>query len=259
MIPRCKRCNSRSIVYDRSLGGRAVCSACGTPISEKIGISSRRSFSAWRSPGTRGKTFSFKTPIAWLLPLGLVGFYLYLMANPRAVSHWLAPYSPSSRNSWWIKTPADVEILIDQAQRADSETVDPSVHGTIRDLITRLKAKGVRVLISERVIEHAAGVWDPGLGEIRLRPSTVSMGSRVLAEVLAHETAHVAQSCRAGGIGKNSEPMGIKVNPAEVFRHQLDSPLYKGHPGTKAIELEAFTVGANPPWAIKLLDHFCKG
>ncbi len=55
-----------------------------------------------------------------------------------------------------------------------------------------------------------------------------------------------------------AKPMGIKVNPAEVFRHQLDSPLYKGHPSTKAIELEAFSVGANPPWAIKLLDHFCK-
>jgi hypothetical protein len=181
------------------------------------------------------------------------------VANPRAVSHWLAPYSPSSRDSWWIKTPADIELLIDQAQKTDSEIVDPSVHETVREMITRLKAKGVRLLISERVMEHAGGVWDPGLAEIRLRPSTVTMGSRVLAEALAHESAHVAQSCRAGGIGKNSEPMGIKVNPAEVFRHQLDSPLYKGHPSTKAIELEAFSVGANPPWAIILLDHFCKG
>jgi hypothetical protein len=181
------------------------------------------------------------------------------MVNPRAVSHWLAPYSPSSRDSWWIKTPADIELLIDQAQKADSEIVDPSVHETVRELIARLKAKGVHLLISEKVMENAGGVWDPGLAEIRLRPSTVTMGSRVLAEALAHESAHVAQSCRAGGIGKNSETMGIKVNPAEVFRHQLGSPLYKGHPSTKAIELEAFSVGANPPWAIKLLDHFCKG
>jgi hypothetical protein len=180
------------------------------------------------------------------------------MANPRAVSHWLAPYSPSSRDSWWIKTPADIELLIDQAQKADRETVDPWVHGTIRNLIASLQAKGVRLLISERVMEHAGGEWDPGLAEIRIRASTVSMGSTVLAEALSHETAHVAQSCRAGGLGKSSEPMGIKVDPAEVFRYQLDSPLYKGPPSSKAIELEAFSVGANPPWAIRLLDHFCK-
>ncbi len=204
-------------------------------------------------------SLSVKTVIAWLLPIGLAGCYLYLISNPRAVSHWLAPYSPSSRNAWLIKTPADVELLIGQAQKADRETVQQSVHGTMRELIAGLQAKGVRLLISENVMEHAGGEWDPGMAEIRIRPSTVTMGSRVLAEVLAHETAHVSQSCRAGGLGKNSEPMGIKVNTAEAFQHQLDSPLYKGPPSSKAIELEAFSVGANPPWAIKLLDYFCKG
>jgi ribosomal protein S27E len=192
MTPRCKRCNSRSIVYDRSLGGRPVCSACGTPISETKGITSSQSRSIGRAPGTLRQTFSFKTAIAWILPISLVGCYVYLTANPRAVSHWLAPYSPSSRDSWWIRTPADIELLIDQAQKADSEIVDPSVHDTVRELITRLKAKGVRLLISDRVMEHAGGVWDPGLAEIRLRPSTVTMGSMVLAEALAHESAHVA-------------------------------------------------------------------
>ncbi|WP_323357448.1 hypothetical protein [Cyanobium gracile] len=181
------------------------------------------------------------------------------MGNPRAVSHWLAPYSPSSRNAWWIKTPADIELLIDQAKKTDREAVDLSVHRTIRELVPRLQDKGVRLLITDKVMEHAGGEWDPGTAEIRIRPSTVSMGSRVLAEALAHETAHVAQSCRAGGLGKNSEPMGIQVNTAEVFKHQLGSPLYKGEPSSKAIELEAYSVGANPPWAIQLLDHFCKG
>lgn len=202
---------------------------------------------------------SVKTVIAWLMPAGLVGVYLFLMANPRAVSHWLAPYSPSSRGAWWIKTPADIELLIGQAQKNDLQPVEQSVHAVTRELIARLQGKGVRLLVSEKVMDHAGGEWDPGLAEIRIRPSTVSMGSRVLSEALAHEAAHVAQSCRAGGLGRNSEPMGIPVNAAEVFKHQLDSPLYKGPPSSKAIELEAFSVGANPPWAIKLLDHFCKG
>ncbi len=211
------------------------------------------------TPRRRKQQFSVKTAIAWLLPIGLVGCYLYLMGNPRAVSRWLAPYSPSTRNAWWVNTPADLELLIDQAHKADRDAIDLSVHGIIRELVTRLQVKGVRLLITDKVMEHAGGECDPGTAEIRIRPSTVTMGSRVLAEALAHETAHVAQSCRAGGLGKNSEPMGIQVNTAEVFKHQLDSPLYKGEPSSKAIELEAYSVGANPPWAIQLLDHFCKG
>jgi hypothetical protein len=219
----------------------------------------RQSYLKTVTPRRRRQKFSVKTAISWLLPIGLVGCYLYIMANPRSVSHLLAPYSPSSRNAWWIKTPADVELLIDQAQKADRELVEQSLHGTIRKLIARLQDKGVRLLISEKVMEHAGGEWDPGRAEIRIRPSTVTMGSRVLAEALAHETAHVSQSCRAGGLGKNSEPMGIKVSPADVFKQQLGSTLYKGPPSSKAIELEAYSVGANPPWAIQLLDHFCRG
>jgi hypothetical protein len=52
--------------------------------------------------------------------------------------------------------------------------------------------------------------------------------------------------------------MSIKENPAEVFRKQLDSPLCKDSLSGKAIELEAYSVGANPHWAIKLLDHFLR-
>ncbi len=277
MAPQCQQCNSKSVVYDRSLAGRAVCAVCGAPMSDtkwnlirrqknykavsdaKGRPARRRNHFKPVTPRRGRQRISVKTAIAWLLPIGLVGCYLYLMGNPRAVSHWLAPYSPSSRNAWWIRSPADVELLIDQAKEADREAADLSVHGTIRELIPRLQAKGVRLLITDKVMDHAGGEWDPGTAEIRIRPSTVTTGSRVLAEALAHETAHVAQSCRAGGLGRNSEPMGIQVKIAEVFKHQLDSPLYKGPPSSKAIELEAYSVGANPPWAIQLLDHFCKG
>jgi hypothetical protein len=84
------------------------------------------------------------------------------------------------------------------------------------------------------------------------------MGTVTLAQALAHEAAHVAQSCRAGGISKNSEPMGIQVDPARTYQQQLGSSLYKGPLSSKAIEIEAYSVGAIPEWAPKLLDHYCK-
>jgi hypothetical protein len=52
--------------------------------------------------------------------------------------------------------------------------------------------------------------------------------------------------------------MGIQVLPAKTYQQQLNSSLYKGPPSTKAIELEAYSVGAIPEWAPKLLDYYCK-
>ena len=113
-------------------------------------------------------------------------------------------------------------------------------------------------MISDNVAPGAGGEWDPGRGELRIKPSTVTMGTATLAQAFAHEAAHVAQSCRAGGISKNSEPMGIQVDPAKTYQQQLDSALYKGPLSSKAVELEAFSVGAIPEWAPKLLDYYCR-
>jgi len=199
-----------------------------------------------------------RTLLAWFLPAALFGSYLWFGANPNAFDHWLAPYSPQTREAWWIKTPADTELLINKAQQWDRNPADPSTHEAIRALAATLRAKGVRLLVSNHVMLHAGGEWDPRRGEIRLRPSTVEMGSQALAQALAHESAHVSQSCRAGGLSRNSEPMGIEVDPAAAHQQQLDSPLYKGPPSSKAVELEAYTVGANPPWGELLLNHYCQ-
>jgi hypothetical protein len=195
--------------------------------------------------------------LALLLPFSLIGAYLYMLENPGTVAQWMAPYSESTQNSWQISTPADLELLIGKAQQ---NTVTPSTNsseGAIRDIANKLISKGVRVLVSDYVEQNAGGEWDAFRGEVRIRPSTVSMGTNVLAQALAHEATHVAQSCRAGGANKNSEPLGIPVDPQRTYKEQLDSSLYKGGDHSKAIELEAYTVGERPQWAPKLLDHFC--
>jgi hypothetical protein len=197
--------------------------------------------------------------VAWLIPASLLGSYLYMWANPRAISTWMAPYSESARNSWNIATPADIELLIGKAQEAPAAAPSQESEAAIRSISSNLISKGVRILISDNVTPNAGGEWDPSRGELRIRPSTVIMGTAALAQALAHESAHVAQSCRAGGINKNSETMGIQVDPARTYQQQLDSALYKGPLSNKAIELEAYSVGAIPEWAPKLLDQFCKG
>lgn len=202
--------------------------------------------------------FNARNAVAWLIPAGLLGSYLYMWANPRAISSWMAPYSESSRKSWNIATPADVELLIGKSQQAEARASTQDSDDAIRHISSSLISRGVRILISDNVTPGAGGEWDPGRGELRIKPSTVTMGTATLAQAFAHEAAHVAQSCRAGGISKNSEPMGIQVDSAKTYQQQLNSALYKGPLSSKAVEIEAFSVGAIPEWAPKLLDYYCR-
>ncbi len=69
----------------------------------------------------------------------------------------------------------------------------------------------MRLRISRRVQEGETGEWDPGVGEIRIKPEGLQMGLNPLAQILAHEATHVAQSCKGGGIfpetgGRSSAP-----------------------------------------------------
>jgi hypothetical protein len=208
--------------------------------------------------GNNAERLTTRTFLGLLVPIGLVGSYLYMWSNPSAMMRWLAPISPAAREGWVIKTPADIELMISQAQKNQTAPSDPNLENTIRILAQTLQSKRVQLVVTDHVTPGAGGEWDTTRGELRLRPSTIAMGIPVLANALAHESAHVAQSCRAGGIGKKSIALGIQVDPANTYQRELDLPLYRGPIFDKATELEAFTVGAIPPWAVSLIKDYCK-
>jgi hypothetical protein len=218
-----------------------------------------------QSPGKASKSThrNGKSTFAWLFPIGLLGGCLYMISNQKAIVTWIEPVRDPVENAeingWKISTPADIELLIDKAQRTPDAPRSQSKEEVIRSIASNLISKGVNIAISDPLTPGAGGEWNPGRGELRIKLSTVSMGTAVLAQALAHEAAHVAQSCRAGGLNRNSEPMGIQVDPAKTYEQQLDSAMYKGPLSNKAIELEAYSVGAIPEWAPKLLDFYCKG
>ena len=196
----CPFCNSQSVRYDRVLAGRPVCGSCGMPLSKTRQIrwpASVRSIINKRigRPAT-------KTLVALLLPIGLVSSYLYMWSNPSSMMRWLAPFSPAAREGWVIKTPADIELMISQAQKNQTSPYDPNFENTIRILAQVLQSKGIQLVVTDHITPGAGGEWDTTRGELRIRPSTVAMGIPVLANALAHESTHVAQSCRAGGVGK---------------------------------------------------------
>lgn len=69
----CPRCRSRSVKHDRSLGGRAVCGACGLPLG-----------SPWPGRANRSRARQ-RGLLVWLLLLGLMGGLVYLAANPQGL------------------------------------------------------------------------------------------------------------------------------------------------------------------------------
>ena len=127
----------------------------------------------------------------------------------------------------------------------------------VRHLLARLIAHRVAIVVTDAVPDGAAAVWNPARAEINLRPTVLHRGMPMLAEVLAHESAHVAQSCQGGGLHRSAVPLGIPVDAAATFDASLNSGLYPGHASSKAVELEAYSVGARPAWAAELLDHYC--
>jgi len=152
-----------------------------------------------------------QTAFAWLLPLSLVGSYLWVGSNPQVLRRWT---TPPEQDSWLIETPADTELLIAEASKfAPGAENDQDSSAAIRQLTRSLLASNVRLRISRRVHDGAVGEWDPNIGEIRIKPEGLQMGLHPLAQILAHEATHVAQSCKGGGIGKNSITPGCRVTP----------------------------------------------
>lgn len=251
----CPNCRSWSVRQDRSLGGRAVCGACGTPLDGRGG--------RWRQPSKPLIRKSLRPfviqrrrslPWRWLWVLVLVG--LPVAATFAFDKGWLRVPRPMAPGEWPVKTSADVELLLRQAQHSPSAD-DAADLTLVRQLIATLLAHHVAIVVTDAVPSGAAAAWNAMAAEISIRPSVLGRGLPVLAEVLAHEAAHVAQSCSAGGLRRASRPMGIPVDPAVTYDSQLNSGLYPGHPSGKAVELEAYSVGARPAWAAQLMDHYC--
>lgn len=242
---------------DRSLGGRAVCGACGTPLDGRGGRR-RQSVrpSGWGSTPWRRRS----SPWRWFWVLLLVG--LPVAATLAYDKGWLRVPRQLQPGEWPIRTSADVELLLREAKPATAGGAvlagQEDQTTLVRHLLARLIAHRVAIVVTDAVPDGAAAVWNSARAEINLRPTVLHRGMPVLAEVLAHESAHVAQSCQGGGLHRSAVPLGIAVDAAATFDASLNSGLYPGHPSSKAVELEAYSVGARPAWAAELLDHYCR-
>ena len=130
---------------------------------------------------------------------------------------------------------------------------------TIRALLASLEARGVVVLLEQPRKGGAAGEWNPRRAELRIRPDVPGKGSAEFARVLNHESIHVAQSCRGGGLRAQPQPLGLPRQLDDRARRHLAEPLYaKASARERILEEEAYAGQEQLSLGAQLLAAHCR-
>jgi hypothetical protein len=129
---------------------------------------------------------------------------------------WLRVPRPLAPGEWPVKTSADDDLAL------------------VRQLIATLLDHHVAIVVTDAVPTGAAAAWNSMAAEISIRPSVIGQGLPVLAEVLAHEAAHVAQSCSAGGLPRASCQVSTQAILLAKPSNWRPSALAPGRPGQRS-------------------------
>ena len=168
---------------------------------------------------------------------------------------------PDGRNRYVYKRRAgepalsleQVKALLRNPPRFERE------HGAIRQMLGSLERSGVVVLLEQPRKPGAAGEWNPRRAELRIRPDVPGKGSVEFARVLNHETIHVAQSCRGGGLRAQPKPLGLSRQLDARARQHLAEPLYaKASARERVLEEEAYAGQDQLNLGTQLLAAHCR-
>jgi len=130
--------------------------------------------------------------------------------------------------------------------------------GVIETLLQQLRARGVQLSLSPPRKPGAAGEWDPSARALRIKPEVVRKGSAEFAKVLNHETIHVAQSCRGGGIQARPRLLGLAQHLTPALERVLRDPVYhRVSDWERALEREAYANQVHLELGPALLEAHC--
>jgi len=136
--------------------------------------------------------------------------------------------------------------LMSQAQAAmgvssDGPVASLTADATIAGQINSLESLGIEVVVGDPSIDGASAEWDAGSRTMTISASTMQQGSGAVLQAMNHEAVHVAQSCKAGGVGTGGVALGIGTSgaAAQALQHEV----YEGASAEEQqMELEAYTL-----------------
>ena len=136
--------------------------------------------------------------------------------------------------------------LMSQAQAAlDIDDEGPlatlTADATIAGQLSTLGSLGIEIIVGNPSIDGASAEWDAASRTVTISPATMQQGAGAVLQAMNHEAVHVAQSCKAGGVGTAGKALGIGTSgaAAEALQHEVYESVSREE---KQLELEAYTL-----------------
>ncbi|MFM8259709.1 MAG: hypothetical protein ACKN83_07790 [Vulcanococcus sp.] len=152
--------------------------------------------------------------------------------------------------------------LMSQAQAAisggDGPVASLTADATIAGQVHTLESLGIQVVVGEPTIDGASAQWDSGSRTMTISADTMKAGAPSVLQAMNHESVHVAQSCKAGGVGEAGRALGIATSGEAAQAVQHDT--YAGISAEeKQMELEAYTLTNQAGAGVAAAVQHCSG
>lgn len=153
--------------------------------------------------------------------------------------------------------------LMSQAQAAISGPGSPGVpvaslmaDATIAGQVNSLERLGIQVQVAPTSIQGASAQWDAGSRTMTISPATLRSGAPAVLDAINHESVHVAQSCKAGGIGAAGVALGIAVT--EEGQNAVQHAAYANASAEEQqMEREAYSLTREAGAGVAMAEQVC--
>jgi hypothetical protein len=153
--------------------------------------------------------------------------------------------------------------LMSQAQAAmgissDGPVASLTADSTIAGQVNTLESLGIQVVVGDPSIDGASAEWDSSSRTMTISADTMQQGSDAVLQAMNHEAVHVAQSCKAGGVGAAGTALGIGTSgeAAQAVQHET----YAGISAEEQqMELEAYTLTNQAGAGVAAAVQHCSG
>ena len=140
-------------------------------------------------------------------------------------------------NAGGLMSQAQAALNIDDEGPLATLTADATIAGQV----STLERLGIEIVVGNPSIDGASAEWDAANRTMTISSATMQQGAGAVLQAMNHEAVHVAQSCKAGGVGKAGKALGIGTSgaAAEALQHEVYESVSREE---KQLELEAYTL-----------------
>ena len=154
-------------------------------------------------------------------------------------------------NAGSLTSQAQAAVNIDAEGPIATLTAD----ATIAHQVSTLESLGIEIVVGNPSIDGASAEWDAARRTMTISSATMQLGAGAVLQAMNHEAVHVAQSCKAGGVGTAGKALGIGTSgaAAQALQHEVYESVSEEE---KQMELEAYTLTNEPGAGINAaVDH----